>query len=284
MSNPVATYDFTLPADSYSHDDVIELLKDLCKKWCFQKEQGESGYLHYQGRMSLKVKARISTLKPKVFPEMHLSPTCNQNMGNDFYVTKEETRVDGPWSDVSVPAYIPRDVREIKELKPWQAQIAATVDCDVRRDIYVLYEPRGNVGKTLLCRYLALVKKCASLPPLNDYKDLMRIVMCKPTANCYLVDMPRAKDKLKMREFWSGIETLKSGYAYDDRYEFREKYIDPPVIWLFTNTLPEEEMLSKDRWKIFEIDPATNGLRVYQKPPGDDFSVLEGGGNSGASL
>lgn len=271
MSNPVSTYDFTLKAEDYTKDDVIDLLKDLCKKWTFQKEQGETGYVHYQGRMSLKTKQRLTTLKNKVFPEMHLSPTSSQNMGNDFYVVKDETRIEGPWSDTSVPAYIPRDVAEITSLKPWQAQIESTVNCDVRRDIYVLYEPRGNVGKTLLCRYLSLRRGAATLPPLNDYKDLMRIVMCKPTSNCYLVDMPRAKDKLKMREFWSGIETLKSGYAYDDRYEFREKYIDPPVIWLFTNTLPEEEMLSKDRWKIFEIDQNTDELKVFV-----NFNVAEG--------
>lgn len=271
MSNPVSTYDFTLKAEDYSVDDVCELLKELCKKWTFQKEQGESGFIHYQGRMSLKVKSRLSTLKNKVFPEMHLSPTCNQNLGNDFYVTKADTRIEGPWSDTNVPAFIPKDVAEIKELKPWQAQIEATVNSDVRRDIYVLYEPRGNVGKTLLCRYLALMRGASALPPLNDFKDLMRIVMCKPTSNCYLVDMPRAKDKLKMREFWSGIETLKSGYAYDDRYEFREKYINPPVIWLFTNSIPEDEMLSKDRWKIFEIDPSTELLRIYQP-----FEVAEG--------
>jgi len=265
MSNPVSTYDFTLKAEHYSKDDVIDLLKDLCKKWTFQKEQGESGFVHYQGRISLKVKARLETLKKKVFPEMHLSPTSNQNMGNDFYVSKVETRLEGPWSDTNVPAFIPRDVAEITELRPWQQQIASTVNNYVKRDVYILYEPKGNVGKTLLCRYLALMLGCAALPPLNDYKDLMRIVMCKPTSNCYLIDMPRAKDKLKMREFWSGIESLKSGYAYDDRYEFKEKYINPPVIWLFTNTIPETEMLSGDRWKIFEIGP-DNMLRNYVEP------------------
>lgn len=275
----MSTYDFTLKAENYTKDDVIDLLKDLCKKWCFQKEKGEeTDFVHYQGRMSLKVKARLTTLKNKVFPEMHLSPTSNQNMGNDFYVCKEETRIEGPWNDTNVPAFIPRDVAEITSLKPWQQQIANTVNCDVRRDIYVLYEPNGNVGKTLLCRYLAIMCGVAQLPPLNDYKDLMRIVMCKPTSNCYLVDMPRAKDKLKMREFWSGIETLKSGYAYDDRYEFKEKYINPPVIWLFTNTIPESEMLSKDRWKIFEIK--NDELAVYVCP--DDYSVF--GGDLGASL
>lgn len=276
MSNPVSTYDFTLSCEHYSVEDVCEQLKEICKKWTFQKERGESGYEHFQGRMSLKTKARISTLKNKVFPEMHLSPTSNQNMGNDFYVTKEETRIEGPWSDTTVPKFIPRDVMEIVELRPWQAQIASTVNQDIRRDIYVLYEPRGNVGKTLLCRYLALRLGASSIPPLNDYKDIMQIIMCKPESNCYLIDMPRAKDKLKMREFWSAIETIKSGYAYDCRYEFKERYFNPPVVWLFTNTIPEEEMLSKDRWKIFEINPTTRELMVFEASShADDFSEIE---------
>jgi hypothetical protein len=65
--------------------------------------------------------------------------------------------------------------------------------------------------------------------------------------------MPRALKKDKLGGFYSAIETVKDGYAYDDRYNFTEKIFDCPVIWVISNTLPDFSLLSRDRWKLWEI-------------------------------
>ena len=64
MMNPMYTYDFTLGCEFCDVETLKKLLSEHCKKWVFQKEQDEkTGYLHFQGRVSLKEKKRIKTLE-----------------------------------------------------------------------------------------------------------------------------------------------------------------------------------------------------------------------------
>ncbi len=65
--------------------------------------------------------------------------------------------------------------------------------------------------------------------------------------------MPRSMNKDRLYGFYSAIETIKDGYCYDDRYEFKERVFDCPNVWIFTNTYPNINFLSKDRWKIWSI-------------------------------
>ena len=81
----------------------------------------------------------------------------------------------------------------------------------------------------------------------------MRIICDTPTASAYLIDMPRALKKDKLFGFYSALETLKDGYAYDDRYRFVEKVFDCPNIWVFSNCMPDPDMLSIDRWRIYSV-------------------------------
>ena len=55
-------YDFT-EKFGRSAEELIFSLKKLCKKWGFQREIGENtGYDHYQGRISLYKKLRLGEL------------------------------------------------------------------------------------------------------------------------------------------------------------------------------------------------------------------------------
>lgn len=254
--NPVAVYDFTIPArEEYTVDVVKGELTNLCKKWCFQLERGEiTGYLHYQGRMSLKVKTRLDTLSKKFFSgDCHLSPTCSQNQGNDFYVTKDETRVDGPWRDDDEVIYIPRQIRDIKEFFPWQIKMYnISREWDPRR-IHVVYDPDGCTGKTIFTTWMCCNKWASKIPYMNEFKDIMRMAMDMPKRGCYLIDLPRAIKKEKLYGFYSAIEELKNGHAWDDRYTYKEEWFDCPQIIVFTNKLPDTELLSRDRWVIWSI-------------------------------
>ena len=91
------------------------------------------------------------------------------------------------------------------------------------------------------------------LPLCNDYKDILRMVCDLPTSNNYFIDMPRCIKKDKLFGFFSAIETIKDGYAYDDRYNFTEKIFDCPNIWIFTNKKPDTKMLSVDRWQFWSV-------------------------------
>jgi hypothetical protein len=67
----------------------------LAPKWKFQLERGETGYLHYQGRVHLKIKSR----KPNKgkFPNLFWNVTSEVNKDNFYYVEKPDTLLAGPW-------------------------------------------------------------------------------------------------------------------------------------------------------------------------------------------
>lgn len=251
----LAVWDFTwFPPNEEDENYVIERLKKIAKKWCFQLEEcPETKKLHYQGRMSLKTKKRLKQAAEALdLRGAHL--TATHATEDDEYVTKEASRVKGPWdSDAPEKAYIPRDVREIEKLLPWQQTLFEASRIYERRQIYYIYDEHGNIGKTVFTRWMMAHKHGQLLPFCNDYKDLMRMVMCVPDSKCYIIDMPRAINKEHLNQLYSGIESIKGGYAYDDRYHFKQKLFDPPVVIVFANKLPDRSMLSEDRWRIFGI-------------------------------
>lgn len=250
-------YDFTT-FEVGSRENVIKILKELSKKWVFQLEKCPStGNLHFQGRMSLKDKARYRGLQHSgPFNLWKLSPTSTDvaKSKNFDYVMKEETRVEGPWSNKDKVLYIPRDVREIGELYPWQKDFLSLCGIYNKRTVYVIYDPEGNKGKSTIVRLCGVHGYGRKLPFCNSYEDIMQMAMSLPEAKNYFFDMPRAINKEKLYQLYAGIEELKGGYCFDKRYKFEERFFDPPNIFVFTNKLPDESMLSKDRWLIFIIN------------------------------
>lgn len=256
--NAVCNYDFTLwnKEDKIDVDTLKSELNRISKKWCFQLEDAGSGG-HYQGRMSLKVKKRIGEFS---LMGAHLSKTSTENQCNDFYVCKEDTRIGGPWRDTDL--YIPRQVREVESLYKWQKNIEDDIYVWDKRHINIILDREGNIGKSTVVGYLCCKNKdVRCIPALNNYKDIMAMVMCMPIAKLYLVDMPRAMVKSQQQEFYSAIESIKDGHVFDTRYSFKEKWFDCPNIWIFSNVPPDRTLLSRDRWRIWVLDVASSELR-----------------------
>lgn len=274
MNNPIVGYDFTIPkGDYYSHDVEKLIYPGRVKRYAFQLEKSEHGYEHYQGRIRLIKKIR-PTQAFKLFRDIkgiHLSPTTTEVFTTDdeFYVMKEDTRIEGPWTDRNKAAYIPRQVRDIT-LKPWQKSVAELSFVWDTRSINIIYDTVGNIGKSVLTTYMGVYGLARQIPYCNDYKDIMRMVMDMPTSNAYIIDLPRAISKERLFQLFGGIETIKSGYAYDDRYSFKDKYFDCPNIFVFTNSLPDTSLLSCDRWKIWHI--VDNQLLAYHNADFDGDS------------
>ncbi|QMW68659.1 replication-associated protein [Crucivirus-111] len=262
--NPCCVYDFTL-YDTLEVNVIRSNIEDICKKYCFQLEKGEkSGKLHYQGRISLTQKKRlnelIKILNKKGWANFHLSITSKENRDNNFYVCKEETRVSGPYTNEN-NIYIPKDVSKMQVLRPWQKSLRDELSTYNERSVDVIYEKNGNIGKSSICRYMMIYDDAELLPFCNDYKDVMRMAYDVGPKKIYLIDMPRAISKEKLFQFYSAIETLKSGYCYDDRYKFTRRLFDRPRICVFTNTPPDTTMLSKDMWNIWTV--SNNNLEKY---------------------
>lgn len=266
-------------------EHIFVILDKIAKKWVFQLELGDnSGYIHWQGRMSLHKKCRESQAIQKCYEagmiDFRLSITSRHNMGNDFYVVKEETRIVGPWSEKQ------RDVEKrkrnevnildylVNQWRPWQSAIIDLIDeyigdmnrfkdnptyenaqmlhIDVR-SIYCIVNFTGNIGKSLLCNYLETSKRALSIPLMNNYQDIMAMVLSQDAKLAYTVDMPKAIDKRKLGELYASFEGLKNGRVFDKRYQYQQRRQDPAFVLVFSNEIPDFNYLSKDRWQLYTV-------------------------------
>lgn len=260
--NVLTGYDLTLPATAFEdHQALIEYLTPWCKKYVFQKERGEdTGYVHWQIRLYLIKPSRIASLLSKGFGKGgHLSPTSTTvHHGNSFnYVMKADTRVEGPWSDRDAPEerFLTRQLTWFMQqpLRPWQSQVLQFVQRIEDRKITLIHDVHGNSGKSIFCEFLEYKGHAIELPPFNDLNDLMQCVHGLKNQKCYLIDMPRGLVKTRLAQFYSGLESIKNGVCYDKRYAFKRRRFDRPQIVVFTNSLPNFELLSPDRWSIYQL-------------------------------
>lgn len=263
MTNASAVWDFRSNKDACSVEVLKGFLRVYAKKWCFQYERGETGYEHYQGRFSLIKKKRkgelMSVFKVNdVEVPNYLEPTTGACKGDQLYVMKVDTRVEGPWTDKDEEIYIPKQIRE-KSLRVWQVSVVEKSQVFDDRTVNVIYDPVGNQGKSFLASYCSLFMKGIDLPPVNDAKELIQSMcdICEGKGlrdpNPVFIDLPRSQDKSRLHGIYNAIEQIKKGRLYDMRYKYKEWWIDSPSLWCFTNILPDVEYLSKDRWVIWTI-------------------------------
>jgi len=267
-------YDFTLSADKYdgNHMQMITFLKTFCKKWGFQREISESGYDHFQGRISLNEKLRINQVidifqDKNIMANISNTSTASAKASMFYnYVTKEDTRYDGPWTDINQQVkYIPRQYKgKENTLLEWQKTVSDMFehhkgDGFSDRKINVIYDKKGNSGKSTLAHLMRLHLNGVVLPPVNDGEKLCQsccdIMIGKEirTSVPIFIDLPRAMDKSRLYGIYSAIETILSGYVYDVRHKYKDWDFDTPFVWVCTNIEPDDSMLSKDRWNIWTI-------------------------------
>jgi len=307
MTSAICVYDITIPCANNTYEDVRAFFVEHCKKWTFQKEKGEeTGYEHYQCRVSLNVKRRFDAMK--AFVKMYLiksnvSITSTANQKNNFYVSKPDTRIEGPWSDTDkikkkrffqdkytgICTWKFWDESRIEDFErfpnwmPFQREIANNIrEVPNDRTINFLYDPHGNKGKSFIANFLQQLGVAVFLPPLNECKDIIQVVMNKKKKGTYFLDAPKAISGNNQRAIFSAVEMIKNGYVYDPRNHFRDAWMNPPHVWIFSNYLPEKGMLSEDRlvyWIIdenkslkmvnrneLEIDPQPTSIPLIQIP------------------
>jgi len=253
-----------------THDVDEAKWKTWCKTWgkhwTFQLERGEeTGKDHFQGIISLKTKrdkaACLSCMKP--LPE-YFKPMANSTIkgGTEtFYVTKEDTRVAGPWTDKDESSYIPRQYRGLEtRLKPWQRTIWESSGWWEDRTINVIVDPVGCNGKSTIASLMELHGRGLDLPPTNDEEKLIQSLanILIGTENrepkTVFIDIPRSARQNKLFGLYAAIEQIKKGKVTDTRYHYRQWWFDSPVVWVFCNEAPHQGYVSKDRWKIWRIN------------------------------
>lgn len=260
MAKSFMCYDFTLKDEDFDYLDILEMFRSWeCKKVVFQKEKSNGDYVHFQGRIhwSDSKKKKKSTLVNLVcttpYKNMAFSITSKGSINNDDYVEKKFTRVAGPWSLDDLITYLPRQIKEIKELYPFQKDILKSINEWDQDHINVIVDEEGMKGKSIIGQWVRCKKLGFCFPPMKNYLDLMAMAMCVGEKKLYMFDIPRAMGRGDLGELYSGIETIKTGFLFDHRYKFRYMDISRPVIWVLTNSPPPFEALSRGRWRIWKL-------------------------------
>jgi len=270
-TNKLSVFEFR---HDWTDEYNLEFWKSFCNKWgkawVFQKEQGrETGRIHVQGQISLKIARTIGSAKQALnddgFQPWHFEPMSTPGIkaGTEaFYFIKPDTRLEGPWSDKDEEVFIPYHlIGKENSLYPWQKTIWESGDIDKRnsRNINVVIERTGCVGKSTICGLIRIHNKGIQLPPMNDPDKLMQVALCIlkdrniKDPKIVLIDIPRAIKQDTLAGMFAACEQIKDGWCYDWRHHWNSWDFHPPQVWVFTNTIPVYNNVSRDRWNVWTI-------------------------------
>lgn len=206
----------------------------VAKQWCFQLEKGaQKGLLHWQGRLNLKERTEHLHFPEQEWTGYHepTSKTCTKGKKAFSYVLKRETQVEGPWTDRDIQ-YIPSDVPDPTELRPWQMRLIDAAKEQNGRQIHFMMNPKGGVGKSAFMRHIASYNAGIIVPPICDTAQQMAAFVYEEVKDqpwrtrMVLIDIPRTADFKMWSKMMIVVETIKDGYAYEGRNKAR-----PPVLF-----------------------------------------------------
>lgn len=236
-------YDLTISQEKIKFATLVETLDAISERYVIGDEiGGMTGYEHWQIRLVLKKSCEYKNQIEFWAPFGHVSQTHVRN----FDYCEKEGNFFRSW-EIAL-----RDYANLK-LLPWQEQLLDLYEKQGDREIIVIVDELGKHGKSWFRKYLQVTHRGEYIPPLADYKDLMRVCMEK-SGRGYVFDLPRADTIKQKKGMWMMIETVKDGYLFEDRYSFREKWIKPPKVLVFSNEEPPWESLSKDRWNVYTFE------------------------------
>lgn len=221
-----------------NEDMVRNWLITNTTKWAYGRETGDSGFEHLQIRCVTKLD--LSQVIAVWNKYGHVSRTH----ARDFdYVLKDGNCVTS-WK-LSLEKYSQAILRD------WQKEAMALFQLQDERQILVVIDKAGGAGKSYLARYCEANNFAKVIPKMDRSGDMLSAVMVNPSSG-YIFDVPRAEDK-GSKNLWSAIEQIKGGHIYDWRYQYREIWIEPPKVMVFSNTEPPWDCLSRDRWQTLYI-------------------------------
>lgn len=177
------------------------------------------------------------------------------------YVTKEDTRVRGPFGDVPPPSLESYDLRpeDLPPLRPWQQCVVNTLTCPDpdnpeqwrQRTVFWLWENQGAVGKTVLLRHLVVNHRAVLL---QGPKRHCKAVAYKCPADIYVFPIPRSTEDPDL----GCIEDIKDS-IYMSHFSDCTGMVarrSPQILVLANRRCSNLDGLSRDRWVEVEISPA----------------------------
>lgn len=251
-SRPATSLYWTFTFNNFTELDFDILRYELslhCLDYRVQEEIGESGTPHLQG--CIKAKKRIRPDEAFSNKKIHWEKTRSPVHAR-AYCSKEETATGRYILDTMDPVDL------IIPNKPWQLEILDIISRKADyRSIYWYWEPDGNVGKSAFTKYLCAKKDALCVSGKSS--DCKHAIASWYEKKCFypkiiLLDVPRTNiDYLS----YEAIESIKNGCFFSGKYESGQVIMNNPHIFIFANSEPNTNTMSKDRWIIRRITNQT---------------------------
>jgi len=254
--NQLKNWFFTF--NNYTEFDIsaiVPVFNEICEKYVFQEEVGESGTPHLQGCISLKVKMRWTEFglsKQIHWEKINKKSTLKCAM---LYCCKLDTRVGQVYTkNFNPPAHLTTPVNIISNLYLWQTSMLEDIILKPPdgRTVHWCFDIGGNKGKSAFCKY-AYVKHNAITIQGGKFSDIMNIIFNLDMNLCknLIIDIPRnAGNKIS----YSSLECILNGMITNTKFETGVKTFNAPNVVVFSNEPPELEKMSIDRWALYTIE------------------------------
>lgn len=300
QTNQIYMVDATLPEAKNTVQGVITFGKTFCDKWVFQLEEGKQqdeqgqGYRHFQCRFKLKERLRLHQIialmqsNGLIVHSRAVSPTSKACASKPVwsYVMKEDTRIDGPWSDRDVDMdRLPERLRlPLMSPYPWQRScVELPRDC---RRIHFIVDEQGHSGKTTFGQAWKEVHPDDVLYVKFNPRDMRALeegIVAKYNAGekyrdfVVYVNMPRgaaaALTESQAQDLMNVLEQVKDGHMVDRRYKYTETTLGNTLVIVVSNeAVPfTDKYLSEDRPQYWRIDRTMRlqEVRLWVPNPGN---------------
>ncbi len=243
--------------NNYNAESIGTLLKlAQVKKYCIQEEVGSDGTPHLQGVMVFKTNVKFEALN-NACGKLCWWKRCRNVQAAKNYCSKLETASGKRWvKGFNIPGAKAIDPMEGKELYPWQKEIVRMIGEDPNdRKVYWYWSEVGNVGKSVLCKHLAL--KHGAIVVGGKARDAFSCICSRVTK-----DGPGAIKSVIFclsrfqgaKVSYTAIEQIKDGLFFSSKYESEMCIFNTPHVLVFANCRPDEAQLSADRWVVKCLD------------------------------
>ena len=257
---------------------VAILLEEFCEEGIVGLEIAPTtARLHYQGRLTIKGPRQSKTWLLNKLSDLYsreswtVNPEIDQELsieyckkGNDYLLIGNSKPYGG--KDMEVMN---------KEKRVWQEKLERLLfipwNHKLSRNVYVLYDPKGNTGKSTWLKYYGMEYPAIKLPTTSVDRLLSMVIKTvnsrKESWSCpdCFIDLTRTTGKdLSYDDLHHAVEEIKSGWLVDVMYgSGTQAKFDPPPVVIFTNKNLQKEFegkLSTDRWVFLEIFKTENDV------------------------
>ena len=226
------------------------------KNWIIGKEVGEDEKTpHLQAYIQYKSARSFDKMKV-LFPKAHIEAAKGNLKDNYEYCIKDgdfTTNMNFESMRDKLSRICLSEYSTVVWL-PWQRRILDILDsehvCD--RKIFWFWEKKGNVGKSFLCKYIAIRYEVVICDGKKDniFNQVNMMIDADKQPKIILLDIPRSCVDFVN---YGAIEQMKNGMMYSGKYEGGVCIFPIPHVICFANTRPHTNEMSKDRWVIEKI-------------------------------